>query len=223
LSLYIFFWNAKHLPVEYKKWNLRDPLRVAFITNPRDFVYRIYYNQATSVGDGKLKLVNWFDGNNLGLNREPLLPDIKTVYRNFDGRHFVVPVVHVMRPPPHVGWLLSNLLLFQNPPWIFITNLNNRSSISVDNDDSDDEIDDGRNVTEGVTVGFQVSGRDDTLLKILASKMNFQFEYVDALSLAEMESYENVTQNSALGVEMLRRRVNWMRGHFYNFLFDFYL
>lgn len=57
-------------------------------------------------------------------------------------------------------------------------------------------------------MGFQVSGRDDTLLKILARKMNFQFEYVDALSLAEMESYENVTQDSALGLEMLRRRVN---------------
>jgi hypothetical protein len=97
LSLYIFFWNATHLPGEYKNWNLRDPLRVALITNPRDFVYRIYYNQATSAGDGKLKLVNWFDGKNLGLNREPLLPDIKSVYRSFDGRQFVVPVVHVMR------------------------------------------------------------------------------------------------------------------------------
>ena len=97
LSLYIFFWNAKHLQAaDYKRWNLRDPLRAAFITNPRHFVYRIYYNQDTPLNDGKLKLVNWFDGNNLGLNSEPLLPDVKSVYKNFDGRHFKVPVVHVI-------------------------------------------------------------------------------------------------------------------------------
>lgn len=51
------------------------------------------------LNDGKLKLVNWFDGNNLGLNSEPLLPDVKSVYKNFDGRHFIVPVVHVNVTP----------------------------------------------------------------------------------------------------------------------------
>lgn len=117
-----------------------------------------------------------------------------------------------------VKFLSFFLVLFQNPPWIFITNLINRTSISVDDDDDDD----GRNGTEGVTAGFQISGRDDTLLKILARKMNFQFKYVDALTLVEMESYENVTQDSALGVEMLRRRVNWMRKN-YTIIFFFFV
>lgn len=55
---------------------------------------------------------------------------------------------------------------------------------------------------------FEVSGRDDTLLKILAHKMNFKFEYVDMMSLIEMEVYEYVTQVGSIGLEMLRRRVN---------------
>ena len=54
---------------------------------------------------------------------------------------------------------------------------------------------------------FEVTGRDDTLLKILAQKMNFKFEYVDVMSLVEMEMFENVTQVSAVGLEMLKKRV----------------
>lgn len=56
---------------------------------------------------------------------------------------------------------------------------------------------------------FEVSGRDDALLKILARKMNFQFEYVDVMSLVETENYENVSQVSSIGLEMLRRRVKY--------------
>lgn len=65
------------------------------ITNPRKFVYRIYYNQATSLNDGTMRLVNWFDGNNLGLNAEPILSHVKTIYENFNERNFIVPVAHV--------------------------------------------------------------------------------------------------------------------------------
>lgn len=54
---------------------------------------------------------------------------------------------------------------------------------------------------------FEVSGRDDTLLKILAQKMNFKFKYVDAIKMLEMEEYENITQVTAIGLEMLKRRV----------------
>lgn len=54
---------------------------------------------------------------------------------------------------------------------------------------------------------FEVSGRDDTLLKILAQKMNFKFEYVDVMSLVDMEVFENVSQVSAVGLEMLKKRV----------------
>jgi hypothetical protein len=91
----VFFWSAKTLPEEISTWNLREPLRAAMITNPRKFVYRIYYNQMTSLNDGRMKLVNWFDGNNLGLNSEPILSRVKDIYENFNGRIFIVPVVHV--------------------------------------------------------------------------------------------------------------------------------
>ncbi|CAG9799965.1 unnamed protein product [Chironomus riparius] len=210
LSLYIFYWNAKHLPACYKQWNLQDPLRAAFITNPRNFTYRIYYNQATSSNDGKLKLVNWFDGNNLGLNTEPLLPDIKQVFKSFNSRHFVVPITH-------------------SPPWIFINYIQQRdnddanlssmpATISNDNNIIDDEMmmseekfvnetktdkkdnEDGRNTNKKQLV---VSGRDDVLLKLLANKMNFEFEYID---VKMMESNENVTMAGALGLQMLQRR-----------------
>lgn len=49
-----------------------------------------------------------------------------------------------------------------------------------------------------------VSGRDDVLLKLLADKMNFKFEYID---VKMMESNENVTIAGALGLQMLQRRV----------------
>lgn len=49
-----------------------------------------------------------------------------------------------------------------------------------------------------------VSGRDDVLLKLLAEKMNFKFEYID---VKMMELNENVTKPGALGLQMLQRRV----------------
>ncbi|CRK95755.1 CLUMA_CG009212, isoform A [Clunio marinus] len=94
LSLYVFFWNVKKLPKNHEHLNLQEPLRTVMITNPRKFVYRIYYNQASSANDGNMKLVNWFDGNNLGLNAEPILPDMKNIYKNFNKRVFIVPIIH---------------------------------------------------------------------------------------------------------------------------------
>lgn len=98
-----------------------------------------------------------------------------------------------------ISLICSNFSLFQNPPWIFINNINNNRSSTA--------IDDENNLTADATAIVEVSGRDDTLLKILARKMNFNFEYVDVTSLVEMENYENVSQVSALGLEMLKRRV----------------
>lgn len=95
LSLYVFFWDAKQLPKSVVNWNLKEPLRTVLITNPRKFVYRIYYNQATSLNDGTMRLVNWYDGNNLGLNTEPILSHVKNIYENFNQRQFIVPVAHV--------------------------------------------------------------------------------------------------------------------------------
>lgn len=97
LSLYVFYWGAHHLPKDVKRWNLKEPLRAVIITNPRKFVFRVYYNQATSANDGSMKLVNWFDGANLGLNSEPVLPHVKSIYENFGNRTFIVPVAHVSR------------------------------------------------------------------------------------------------------------------------------
>lgn len=50
--------------------------------------------------------------------------------------------------------------------------------------------------------------------------MNFNFEYVDVMSLVEMEDYENVSQVSSLGLELLRRRVkNYLENLIYHKLF----
>lgn len=82
----------------------------------------------------------------------------------------------------------------KNPPWIFTRNFSNKTSIFIDNSTEKNQE-------------FEVTGRDDTLLKILAQKMNFKFEYVDVMSLVEMEMFENVTQVSEVGLEMLKKRV----------------
>lgn len=37
--------------------------------------------------------------------------------------------------------------------------------------------------------------------------MNFNFEYVDVMSLVEDENYQNITQINLIGLEMLKRRV----------------
>jgi hypothetical protein len=56
----------------------------------------------------------------------------------------------------------------------------------------------------GTDEAFSVSGRDDSLLKILAGKMNFQFKYVD---VARMCTPENNTQPGEFGLQMLQERV----------------
>lgn len=58
--------------------------------------YQIYYSQATANArrGTELKMINWWSTVD-GLVRFPLLPPTKRVYTNFEGRHFVVPVLHV--------------------------------------------------------------------------------------------------------------------------------
>lgn len=56
----------------------------------------------------------------------------------------------------------------------------------------------------GTEETFVVTGRDDSLLKILAKKMNFKFKYVD---VARMCSMENNTQPGELGLRMIQERV----------------
>ena len=87
----------KKLPEDMNAVNLKEPLRCIIITNPRKFVYRIYYNQASSNNEGTLELVNWYDGNNLGLFSEPILSRVTNIYKDFHKRSFIVPVRHVSR------------------------------------------------------------------------------------------------------------------------------
>lgn len=241
----MFYWNAKHLPASYKQLNLQDPLRAAFITNPRNFTYRIYYNQASSSNDGTMKLVNWFDGNNLGLNSEPLLPDIKQVYKSFNQRHFVVPITHVsislFNAASNCFYIhtrdsnVSHIMQknFQSPPWIFInyiekqekagqdhpstssaTKTGDQKNKAITNDDDDEmtmaeenslnatKTDIKFNVNKLNRKELVVSGRDDVLLNLLATKMNFKFEYVDVKMMKT-----NVTMSGTLGLQKLQRRV----------------
>lgn len=51
---------------------------------------------------------------------------------------------------------------------------------------------------------FDVYGRDDSLLKILARKMNFKFKY---LNIQPLFTSDNDTQPGELGLQMLQRRV----------------
>lgn len=62
------------------------------------YSYQIYYSQAAAnVKRGsELKMVNWWSAID-GLVRFPLLPPPKRVYTNFEGRRFIVPVLHVCK------------------------------------------------------------------------------------------------------------------------------
>lgn len=77
---------------------------------------------------------------------------------------------------------------FQSPPWIFISY--NNSLLAVNDSDG--------------APPFDVTGRDDSLLRILARKMNFQFRYIDVQAAI---ATDNATLPGELGLEMLMRRV----------------
>ncbi|XP_041566014.1 ionotropic receptor 40a [Drosophila elegans] len=104
LSLFIFYWGAR-LPPRASTINFREPLRTVVVTRPRPKAFRIYYNQARPHNVSQLQLVNWYDGDNLGLQRSPLLPTAASVYANFEGRVFRVPVFH---SPPWFWVIYSN-------------------------------------------------------------------------------------------------------------------
>lgn len=95
LSLYIFYWGVRKVPTQLDRTLLREPLRVAVITNPRKNIFRIFYNQVKPNNRGELLSTNWFDGNDMTFQKVPLLPTPTTVYKNFEGRVFTIPVIHV--------------------------------------------------------------------------------------------------------------------------------
>ncbi|XP_036215895.2 ionotropic receptor 40a [Bactrocera oleae] len=155
LSLFIFYWGAKH-PPKANEVRFEEPMRAVVITRPRKKAFRIYYNQAVPDGVSNLRLVNWYDGDNLGLQKVPLLPNAATVYSNFNGRVFRVPV-------------------FQSPPWFWVS-YENDSTNSTMFDDYIDSTNDYNEFTEVNVTG----GRDHCLLNLLAQHMNFQFIYIEA-------------------------------------------
>ncbi|KAJ0180113.1 hypothetical protein K1T71_004704 [Dendrolimus kikuchii] len=105
--LYIFYWPYGDVSKKFLN-TMREAMRVAVITNPRESVFRIYYNQATPDRLHHLALVNWWSGR---LYKSPVLPPSNKIYRNFKGRVLNVPVLHA-------------------PPWHFVS-YNNDSSVNV--------------------------------------------------------------------------------------------
>jgi hypothetical protein len=71
-------------------------------------------------------------------------------------------------------------------------------------DDGDENYSNDTSMMMMMTTTMRVSGRDNTLLKLLARKMNFKFAYVDAKM---MENERNVSMTGAMGLQMLQKRV----------------
>uniref|UniRef100_A0A1B0FLG7 Ionotropic glutamate receptor C-terminal domain-containing protein n=1 Tax=Glossina morsitans morsitans TaxID=37546 RepID=A0A1B0FLG7_GLOMM len=159
LSLFIFYWGAKY-PPKRSEIQFSEPLRAVVVTRPRNQAFRIYYNQAVSNNNGQLSLVSWYDGENLGLSKEPLLPLASSVYANFHGRVFRVPVFH-------------------SPPWFWVNYKNDTHDKG-----SQLEYDNHENHRREESLEFQevqvIGGRDHRLLELLANHMNFEYVYVEA-------------------------------------------
>ncbi|XP_021693760.1 ionotropic receptor 40a [Aedes aegypti] len=188
LSLYIFYWGARKAPTNLDRSLMREPLRVAVITNPRKNIFRIFYNQAKPNNRGELLSANWFDGNDMTFQKVPLLPTPTTVYKNFEGRVFTIPVIH-------------------KPPWHFVTYRKvNESSL---NETDVDQLELSANGTDNEQLEvFEVTGgRDHNLIQLIAHRMNFSFKYVDQEDRIQGTAVgppENAIFTGALG--MLQRR-----------------
>ncbi|XP_050079418.1 ionotropic receptor 40a [Anopheles maculipalpis] len=195
LSLFIFYWGASQLPSTLNPHLLKEPFRVAIITNPRRNIFRIFYNQAKPNNRGDMLSVNWFDGNDMTFKRVPLLPSPTEVYKNFQGRIFSIPVIH-------------------KPPWHFIVYGNVSGSASemansTNNDAVGFEMELEKNVTvESDDTYFTVKGgRDHNLMQLIAERMNFSFQYVEPPEKIQgiaLGSEDNASFSGALG--MLQRR-----------------
>uniref|UniRef100_A0A1B0BH11 Ionotropic glutamate receptor C-terminal domain-containing protein n=1 Tax=Glossina palpalis gambiensis TaxID=67801 RepID=A0A1B0BH11_9MUSC len=157
LSLFIFYWGAKY-PPKRSEVQFSEPLKAVVVTRPRNKA--IYYNQAVSNNNGQLSLVSWYDGENLGLSKEPLLPLASRVYANFHGRVFRVPVFH-------------------SPPWFWVNYKNDTNGKG-----SQLEYDNRENHKREESSEFQevqvIGGRDHRLLQLLAKHMNFEYVYIEA-------------------------------------------
>uniref|UniRef100_A0A182LT48 Uncharacterized protein n=1 Tax=Anopheles culicifacies TaxID=139723 RepID=A0A182LT48_9DIPT len=196
LSLFIFYWGASQLPATLNHNLLKEPFRVAIITNPRRNIFRVFYNQAKPNNRGDMLSVNWFDGNDMTFKRVPLLPSPTEVYKNFEGRVFSIPVIH-------------------KPPWHFIVygNLSVNAAEMTNGTNGDDAVGFEMELEKNVTVEnddtyFTVKGgRDHNLMQLIAERMNFSFQYVEPPEKIQgiaLGSEGNASFSGALG--MLQRR-----------------
>ncbi|XP_055376394.1 ionotropic receptor 40a [Condylostylus longicornis] len=215
LSLFVFYWGAKS-PPSAKYARFEEPLRVVIITRPREKAFRVFYNQAVPSGVSSLRLVNWYDGESLGLIKTPLLPSTSSVYSKFDGRIFKIPVIHA-------------------PPWFFIDYKTNSSQIphftypSEDNKfcaNKEPEIVEQSNICV-------IGGRDHNLLLNLARKMDFKIQYIDPPERTQGSPISpdetDISFNFSGGIGMLQNRsgdiflgdisLNWERGKAVEFSF----
>lgn len=70
-------------------------MKVYVITNPRNDTFRIFYNQALPYKEHHLEMVNWWH-HGVGLFNHPTLPaKFYNVFKDFKGKMFKVPVIHV--------------------------------------------------------------------------------------------------------------------------------
>ncbi|XP_031329082.1 ionotropic receptor 40a [Photinus pyralis] len=77
---------------------MNEFMKIIVITNPRPGTYRLYYNQALSYKRHHLEMVNWWNSVD-GLFRRPTLPSPGSIFNNFNGKVFKIPVIH--KPPWH--------------------------------------------------------------------------------------------------------------------------
>ncbi|KAK5647663.1 hypothetical protein RI129_002555 [Pyrocoelia pectoralis] len=93
----IFYWPEKRINRFFIR-SMNEFMKIVVLTNPRPGTYRIYYNQALSHKKHHLEMVNWWNSVD-GLFRRPTLPSPKTIFNNFNGKVFKIPVIH--KPPWH--------------------------------------------------------------------------------------------------------------------------
>ncbi|CAB3244224.1 unnamed protein product [Arctia plantaginis] len=142
---------------------MREAMRVAVITNPRESVtvqQRLIAHPRSPGGISKNYISPPLKFNSCTTNtkswtityfgrlyKSPLLPPAERVYRDFKGRVFEVPVLHA-------------------PPWHFVK-YNNDSTITV------------------------TGGRDDKLLSLMSKKLNFRYRYYDPPDRSQGSSISN--------------------------------
>lgn len=99
LNLFIFWFHSRKLTEKShgNKWKLDELFRVMVIMSPRPNLFRIYYNQVNAKDVSRLYSYNWYDvDENPHFRHFPLLPYDRDTYKNFNGRTFYIPVIHVI-------------------------------------------------------------------------------------------------------------------------------